>query len=486
MSSVSPRFSRLFRAWLALPAEAPASLPPPTDTSLPLLVVGAGPAGLAAMAALREAGVEFEAVDGHSQVGGIWDISNPLSSVYEGLSTVTSRFTSHLGTPLSEDWPVYLPHEQVLEYFVHFAQSNGLTPSIRFSTRFADAVKTERGTWLVTLQRTDCDETEQAEYRGIVIATGSHNKLQKQTPQFLWDQAAAAGIHAIHSADYKSPDEFAGKRVLVIGVGNSGTDIAEKVSAAAARVLLSIRTAPWINPPTMFGVPCDKLAAEQSWIPDWLGMTVFHLGRRLVIGSFRRLGLSRPKCRLNDRVPVTDRGIVRAIREGRVVTRSEAVRFDNGMVYFADPRHPAEPVDAVIFATGFERRYPLLSQGITDDDAPLFQLFHRTEPGLAFQTEMVGLRSCWPIFVEQGKVIAAYFAAEGRGSARVEAFNARRTLPTPNCKGKLFCLGDPYHVDYAIYTRLVRDLATWLSADEPRDRTVPSDRPSEKLSVSPS
>jgi hypothetical protein len=191
-----------------------------------------------------------------------------------------------------------------------------------------------------------------------------------------------------------------------------------------------------------------------------------------MIGSFRRLGYSRPKCRLNDRIPTTDRGIVRAIRKGRVVTRSEPIRFENGTAYFSDSNQPAEPVDVVIFATGFERRYPMLAAEATGEQGPLFQIFHRSEPGLAYQTEMVGLRGCWPIFVEQGKALAAYFAAEGRGSRRVDEFNARRMLPNPNCKGKLFALGDPYHVDYAIYTRLVRDLATWISADVPQEPSI--------------
>jgi hypothetical protein len=159
---------------------------------------------------------------------------------------------------------------------------------------------------------------------------------------------------------------------------------------------------------------------------------------------------------------------VRAIRSGRVVTRSEAIRFENGTACFADPRHPAEPMDVVIFATGFERRYPLLASEDTGEHGPLFQIFHRKEPGLAYQTEMVGLRGCWPIFVEQGKAIAAYFAAEGRGSRRVDEFNSRRALANPNCKGRLFALGDPYHVDYAIYTRLIRDLVAWLSAADPQ------------------
>jgi cation diffusion facilitator CzcD-associated flavoprotein CzcO len=389
-----------------------------------------------------------------------------LSSIYDGLRTVTSRYTSHLCTATPADWPDYPHHSQVCDYFQWFVKSEGLLPKIRFSTQFEGASQTPRGTWLVTLRRADRDQAEQIEFRGLVIATGSHDKRHCQVPQPLWDQAAKCGLHAIHSAHYRSPAEYAGKRVLVVGVGNSGSDIAEKISAIAQRTLLSVRTAPWINPQTLGGVPCDKIAAEPSRLPDWLGLAFFYLAREWTIGGFRRLGLRRPRHGLNDRLPISDRGIVRAIRDGRVVIRSNVESFADGKAHFADPRHLPEPVDVVIFATGFTRHYPLLPEAETGHDVLLFHVFHRSLPSLAYQAEVVGMRSCWPIFVEQGRAIAAYFAAEQRLSPRVDQFNARRGLPSPTCKGKMFRLADQYHVDYAIYTRLMRDFVAWMSADE--------------------
>ena len=464
MSKTRPLWSKEFTAWLASPrGEAPCACNG-TDPSLPVLVVGAGPAGLAGMAALREAGIAFEAVESHSRVGGIWDQSNPLSSIYEGLHTVTSRFTSHVGQPMPTDWPNYPHHSQAHEYFTRFAQSEGLMPQIRFATRFETATKSSHGTWIATLRRAEGDESYQQAFRALVIATGSHNKQHCVIPQSLWDQAVAAGMHVIHSTDYRTPAPYDGKRVLVVGIGNSGSDIAEKISSLAQRTMLAVRTSPWINPQTLGGVPCDKLAADASRLPDWLTLGYFHLARRLCIGSFRRLGLTRPRHALNDRLPISDRGIVRAIRTGRVITRSNVTRLSGGVAHFADPRHRPESVDAVIFATGFARRYPLLPEAEVGGDVLLFHLFHRSEPGLAYLVEVVGLRSCWPIFVEQGRAIAAYFAAEQCGGGRVEEFNARRALPSPPCKGKLFRLADEYHLDYDIYTRLLRDQVDWLNA----------------------
>jgi thioredoxin reductase len=457
-----------FQQWLAqgdLPSKAAIG---PTDARLSILVVGAGPAGLAGMSALARRGIEFTGVESHARVGGIWDASNPASSIYEGMRTVTSRYTTHLGPAMSEEWPDYVPHEQAREYLTHFALDEGLTSRIRFGTTFEGAVKSPQGTWTVKLGQASDGRRYEEDFRAILFATGAHNRGTCAFPAALRDQAISAGIRVIHSAEYENPNGFAGKRVLIVGIGNSGSDIAVKISSAAARTLVAVRTNPWINPQTVFGVPCDKLTADTpAWLPNWYKVGSFHVLRWLIVGGFRRLGLSMPKHGLNDRLPIGDRGIVDAIRRGRVVVRSSVTGFQDGLVRFEDPSHPAEAIDAVIFATGYTRRYPLLSESgaSVDDvaDALSFFIFHRSEPGLAYLAETVGFRGCWPVFVEQARTIASYFAAEQQGTPNVGRFNARRTLPSPDFKGALFHGADRFHVDYDVYERALRELSAWLA-----------------------
>lgn len=462
------RRSSEFRQWLAAPFGGSLDTLARTDPRLPILVVGAGPAGLAAMAALKRAGIRFEGVDSHRQIGGIWDATNPVSSVYEGMRTVTSRFTTHLGPPMPASLPHFVPHGEAHHYLLDFAKREGILPHIQLNTRLEDASKTDRGTWMAQLSRSDDGESFSSEYRAIVIATGSHNKNHRSVPQRLWEEAVDSGVTALHSADYSDAAPFAGKRVVVIGVGNSGTDVADKISTVAQQTLLSVRTPPWINPATILGTPCDKMAADSTWLPHWYQMTSFHVIRRLAIGPLRKLGLSTPQHRLLDRVPVTDRGIVRAIREGRVTVRPHVISLKDGLAHYDNARQPDEPVDAVVFATGFVRQYPLLPALDADGDAVndllTYFIFHRQEPGLAFMTEVVGTWSCWPIFVEQARAIAAYYAAEEREGGRIEEFNARRNLPSPSFKGPLFAGANGYHIDYGIYMRALRDLTAWLSA----------------------
>ncbi len=138
--------------WLAAPCENGSPAMGRTQADLPVLVVGAGPAGLAAMAALSQRGVAFEGIESHTRLGGIWDESNPVSSVYDGLHMVTSRLTANLGPAMPTEWPKYPHHRQAHEYLAKFAESERILPHIRFATHFVTAEKTPHGSWLATLR----------------------------------------------------------------------------------------------------------------------------------------------------------------------------------------------------------------------------------------------------------------------------------------------------------------------------------------------
>ncbi|MDZ4819953.1 MAG: FAD-dependent oxidoreductase [Planctomycetota bacterium] len=457
----------VFAKWLATPDPNPAVEAPPTVAGLPMLVVGAGPAGLSGMAMLAKQGIDFVGIDSHSHVGGIWDISNPVSSAYEGLRTVTSRFTTYVGTPVSKDWPKFIPHEMALGYLTDFAKSRGLIAKIKFGTLFVDARKSASGTWIATLRPTGEGQEYEQEFRGIVFATGAHNKKLSRVPEELSSQARAAGIDVLHSAEYKSPTRFAGKRVLIVGLGDSGSDIAPKICSTASRTLLAVRSTPWLIPQVVMGVPVDKLGFDTKWLPTWYSDNSFHVIRRAYIGGYRRLGMPRPKQGLHDKTAIIDRGIVSALRSGKVIARSHVVSLAGGTATFANPDHEPEQIDAVMFATGFGREYPLLCQpGASVDEvanALGFRIFHPTEPGLFYLAETVGLRSCWPIFAEQANAIAAYLLGEARGTSNVRRFNARRQVATPSFKGVIFSMADNFHHDYEIYTHCLRDLSGWLA-----------------------
>jgi len=461
-----PHRPRNFEAWLRQPGNAPPL--PRTDTQLPVLVVGAGPAGMAAMSALRRAGVEFEGVEFHSSVGGIWDQSNPLSSVYDSLTTNTSRYTTHLGAAMPREWPDYPHHRQALGYLERFADESGILPRIRFLTSFEGARKSDRQTWIAALRSVGEHKSDAREYRAIIAATGIHNKKSRVFPEALRAEAIASGLDVIHSCDYRNPARYAGKRVLVVGLGVSGTDIASEISRVAARTLLSFRSAPWIVPANVLGRPGDLAAlGPTSWLPFWLQRESFRVIRAMTIGSPQRVGLPVPTHRLLDRFAVTDRGIVQALKTNRVTLRSTVAAIEAGVAYFDDDHQDPEPIDAVLFATGYQRVYPML-EGLSSGEMSLseifpFLIFHPHDPALAFMAETITPTGCWPVFLEQGRALAAFFAAEQRNTHNFAAFNARRLNPSPDFKGKWYREADGFHVEVRTYTRALRKLTGWLS-----------------------
>jgi hypothetical protein len=457
---------RNFEAWLCQPGNA-APLPR-TDSQLPVLVVGAGPAGMAAMAGLKRAGIEFEGIEIHSQVGGIWDQSNPLSTVYDSLTTNTSRYTTHLGPSMPREWPDYPHHRQAHGYLARFAEEAGILPRIRFLTSFEGARKSDRQTWIAALRSLGDHKSDAREYRAIIVATGIHNKKNRIYPEELRAQAAASGLDMIHSADYRNSARYAGKRVLVVGLGVSGTDIANEVSRVAARTLLSFRSAPWIVPANVLGRPGDLSAlGPTSYLPFWLQRESFRVIRAMTIGRPKSIGLPVPTHRLLDRFAVTDRGIVQALKTKRVTLRATVAAIESGVVHFDDPKQEPEPIDAVLLATGYKRTYPLLD-GIAPGETSLseilpFLIFHPHDPALAYMAETITPTGCWPVFLEQGRAIAAFFSAEQRNSTRCAAFNAQRLNPSPDFKGKWYCEADGFHVEVRTYMRALRNLAAWLS-----------------------
>jgi flavin-binding monooxygenase-like protein len=401
-------------------------------------------------------------------VGGIWDQSNPESTVYDSLTTNTSRHTTHLGTPMPKQWPAFPHHASMLSYLESFAENERLSPDIRFSTSFVGARKSARGTWIAKLRGAGPSQEREAEFRGIVFATGLNIKRNSVFPNTLREQAIDAGLPAIHSSSYRNASPYAGKRVLLIGAGVSATAIADEVSRVARRTILSFRTPRWIVPANVFGMPSDVAATgPASMLPFWIQQHSFGALVAMTYGNPRRFGLPAPSHRLLERFAVTDYGIVKALKAERVHVRSDVARIEDGRAFFTNAGEEPEPIDAVIFATGYTRRYPLTESTVRPGeslaDALPFLVFHRTEPGLFYMAETIAPSSGWSVFLDQGRAIAAFLSSEGRDGRNVQAFHARRGVSSPDFKQGWYRQADGFHINVRAYTRNLRRLATWIS-----------------------
>ena len=344
------------------------------EPSVGAVVIGAGPAGLAAAVCLKQAGIDALLLERAGSVGASW------RQHYDRLHLHTDRAHSGLpGLPMPRSYPRYPSRAQVVEYLEEYARHFGLAP--RVDTDVTRAVRAG-GHWKV--------DTNADTYRApvLVVATGTAGS------PFLpdWPGAADFGGEIRHSAEYRDPARYAGKRVLVVGFGNSGGEIALDLAEAGTGVALAVRGSVNIVPRELLGIPILNWAIVLHRLPPRLADLIAFPLIRLSIGSLARLGLGRaergPIADLGERkrVPLIDIGSVAAIRRGAIAIRPDVRRLHAGAVEFADGRR--EPYDAIIAATGFcpdlRALLPEATDALDARGVPTISGAPTTAPGLYF------------------------------------------------------------------------------------------------------
>jgi putative flavoprotein involved in K+ transport len=308
---------------------------------VPVIIVGGGAAGLTTAGALRQAGVEAVVLDKDRQIGGTW------ARRYDRLHLHTIRPLSglaHLTIP--RHLPMYLARDQLIAYLQDYAR--------RFDLKIVAGcavhkVRMEQNgafpTWTI---ESDCGTWH---CRAVVIAAGHYNI--PVVPE--WPGRDTYGGTLIHSVEYRNGRGYAGKRVLVIGAGNSGTEIAaELVEQGAAFVAISIRTPPPIVPRDLFGMPVQRSGILLSRFPPHISDRIGRIVARLALGDLTRYGLKPPAWLPYSarHVPVIDVGFVEQLKRGCIHIRPNVARFTPTGVVYADER--AEEFGDVIAATGFK------------------------------------------------------------------------------------------------------------------------------------
>jgi cation diffusion facilitator CzcD-associated flavoprotein CzcO len=309
------------------------------------IVVGAGPAGLACAAQLSARGLSTRVLEKAASVGAVW------RRHYDRLHLHTDRDHSALpGLPMPRSYPRYPSRDQVVAYLEHYAAHFGLTPEFHREVR---AIRRDAGTW-----RVDTD-TQRSHAPVVVIATGWADFPHRPSWPGQDDYRGAL----IHSSDYRNPTPYAGQRVLVVGFGNSGGEIALDLAEAGVDVTLAVRGPVCILPRELLGLPILTWAIAQARLPPRVADAINAPAIRLAIGSIRRLGLiparkgPRRMIAEDHRVPLLDVGTLARMRAGDIAVRGGIARFTgDGVVFAVAPpasEGRAEPFDAVILATGF-------------------------------------------------------------------------------------------------------------------------------------
>lgn len=325
------------------------------------LIVGAGPGGLIAARAARRRGIDVEIVERHSEIGGIWNIDNPGSPMYETCNFISSKKRGgFIGYPMPEEYPDYPTWWQVRDYVRKMAADYGLDQIVELNTEVREAVpvQTPAGTyWQVTL-----GNGEVRKYRGVVYAGGHEwHGFKPQIP----GMDTFTGI-AIHSQEYRSPELFTGKRVLVMGAGNSGVDIASDAALHADRAFLSTRRGYWFLPKQVFGKPVADLLAGHEEFPDlpvFKGLTPEQKVEVVLSanGDITRFGLPAPDHPVTATHPIVSNTIVHFLSHGLLTPKRDVERIDGSVVHFVDGS--SEEIDVIVMATGYDINIPIVPEG---------------------------------------------------------------------------------------------------------------------------
>lgn len=305
------------------------------------LILGAGFVGLGMAEALKAKGMAYDQVDASDDIGGNWH-----HGVYETAHIISSKkITQFTHFPMPEEYPDFPSAQNMADYLRAFANHYDLLPQIQLNCTVQYVRPVENNQWEVTLAN-----GEQRLYKGVILCNGHH--WSKRFPNF---EGHFEG-DIIHSKDYKHPDQLRGKRVLVIGGGNSACDIAAEAARVGAKSAISLRESVWFIPKTFAGTPAADLM--RWWMPEWYQRLMTHLVIRLTFGTHADYGLPKPKYRLFEKHPTINNEVPYYLKHGRLAAHPAIRRLEGQEVEFVNGQR--DSFDLIVCATGYHVAYPFL------------------------------------------------------------------------------------------------------------------------------
>jgi len=439
-------------------------------------VIGAGPAGLAVARALAERNLPYTHIERHTGVGGLWDIDNPGSPMYESAHFISSKTLSGFGGwPMPDHFADYPPRQQILEYLQSFADAYELTDRIEFGVGVRSVEKNADGTWTVT--RADGRESV---HRQVVVCTGA--QWHPNIPELPGDFAGEVR----HTVFYRSADELRGKRVLVVGAGNSGCDIACDAARSADRAVISMRRGYWFIPKHVFGRPVDTLAHTGPKLPMWLEQRVFGTLLRILNGDPRRLGLQKPDHKLFETHPAVNSLLIHHLQHGDITAKPGIASTAGKTVSFTDGT--SADFDLILLATGYVHKVPVAQKYFGDEQHPDLYLsaFSREHQGL-FGVGFVETNSgAYELFDAQAQLIAGFIDDQQQGRPSARRFAEMIRTDRPDLSGGLKFVDSPRHKGYVDSGAFVKHLGKVASRMGWRTHGLePAARSAAKLAVAP-
>lgn len=357
-----------------------------TDRTDRICIIGAGPTGLTAARAFLNQGIEVDIIERHTDVGGIWDIDNPGSPMYTSCSMITSRIAGgFVGYPMSDDLAMYPKWSELRDYIRAFAHEYRLDDHCELGTSVEHVVQVgaEPPRWRVTLST-----SETRDYSGVFVAVGA--QWYPTIPEVPGLDTFTG--RTMHSCEYGGPADFRDRKVLVVGAGNSGVDIASDAAFHADQAWLSTRRPYPFLPKQIFGNALPDVLDGRFTPPpgreDLAGMDAAQVLDLVTatVGDLRAYGLpSADGVVIGQTHPIVSNTILHAFSHGMISHCNDLARIDGDTVEFVDGR-TIQP-DIIVFATGYGVNFPFLDEGVVE--------YQRHHPKLHLGTFFPGIDGLW-------------------------------------------------------------------------------------------
>jgi hypothetical protein len=421
----------------------------------PFALIGAGPMGLAMAKTLVEQGIAFQGFELADGVGGLWDIDAPRSTMYETAHLISSKtMTEFADFPMREAVAEYPSHREMKRYFEEFAAHFDLHRHYRFGAEVLETtpIGGDGEGWEVRWR--DAKGVEQTErFAGLLIANGTLS--EPNMPSFKGQFSG----EIIHSSQYRHPTQFTDKRVLIVGAGNSGCDIAVDAIHHGASCDLSMRRGYYFVPKYVFGRPADTMGGAIR-LPMALKRFVDGMILKWFVGDPQKYGFPKPDYALYESHPVVNSLILFHAGHGDITIRPDIEKLDGDAVVFVDGTRVS--YDMILAATGYSLHYPFIAPDLLNWQGAAPHLFlNAMHPGrddlfVLGMVEATGLG--WQGRHEQAELVARYLKGLRQGTAAAKSLQREKAQSFDRLTGGMNYIDLPrmaYYVDKATYRRAV-------------------------------
>jgi len=386
------------------------------NTALPkCCIIGAGCSGFTTAKALQDRGIPFDCFEMSDVIGGNWAYKNKngMSACYESLHIDTSKHRmSFEDFPIPPTFPDFPHHSQIFDYFNDYVDHFGLREKISFNTAVTHVTRDDAGLWHVTIDRsaTGGPSSETRIYDAVFVCNGHH--WDPRWPEYEgMNDFTGVQMHAHSYLTPFEPHDMRGKRIVIVGMGNSAMDISSELSQKpiAEKLFIAARRGVWVMPKYINGKVADKGA-----MPAWIPLSVQRaIGKRMIkklVGNMEDYGLPKPDHEPLEAHPSVSGEFLTRVGCGDIEAKPNIRRFDGNIVEFEDGSR--EEIDVVIYATGYNVSFPFMDEAVIkveNNHVPLYKrLFAPGIPNLFFMALAQPLPTLVNFAEQQMKLIGNY------------------------------------------------------------------------------